>query len=56
MNDRTSGGLGIINPVGSFDEVILLEVLSECVDEFSGSEILDGEEGLLCLSNHEWLK
>lgn len=41
-----------VNPSWSFDEVVLLEVLSEDLDELLGWKVLDSEEGLLGFSNH----
>lgn len=41
-----------IDPSGTFDEVILLEVVGEGFDEFFGGEVLDGEEILFLFSEH----
>ena len=48
----SSWKLDSINPSWSFDKIVLLEVLSEDLDELLGWEVLDGEESLFGFSNH----
>jgi hypothetical protein len=44
--------LDVVDPGGPLDEVVLLEVLCEGLNELLGRDVLDGEEGLLGLSQH----
>ena len=48
----TGSGFDEINPGGALNEVVLFEILSKGFNEFSGGNVLDGEESLLFLSEH----
>ena len=50
----TGCGFDEINPGGAFNVVVLLEIVSEGVDEFLSWDVLDGEECLFFLSEHWW--
>lgn len=52
----TGAGLDDVDPGGSLDEVIFLEIVGEGFDEFFGRNVLDGEEGLLLFSQHGVVK
>jgi hypothetical protein len=51
---HTGSSFNEINPSGALNEIVLLEILSEGLDEISGGDVLDCEEGLLFLAEHWW--
>jgi hypothetical protein len=53
---HTCSGFDEINPSGTLNEIVLLEILGEGFDEISCGDVLDCEEGLFFLAEHWWSK